>query len=181
MIYWTYAVIAILFVVGSAILVYWNQSYPELRASLALGKDLFIGFFSILGIFLAVENLRRSALTARTSVALRLVERWNLMNWEKWHGLRSILLSTPSEAVTSAIRNEHEDTVAAPLNFMEEIAAAINGKSADDLQIWLSVGPTMIEYHDILAPWIADYRTSNRHAWVELEKLIIRWKRSPPR
>jgi hypothetical protein len=44
---------------------------------MALGKDLFIGFFSVAGIFLAAESLRRSALAARTGVGPPLVERWN--------------------------------------------------------------------------------------------------------
>ena len=183
MIYVIAGIIGVFFIVGSVILVYCNQTYPELRTSMVLGKDLFIGFFTITGIFLAVENLRRSALTARTSVALRLVEKWNAMDWRAWHALRGNLHGKPSETVASDILNKHEETVAIPLNFMEEIAAAVNAESADNLQIWLSVGPTMVEYYDTLAPWVAHYRTLNArpHAWIEVEKLINRWKKSPPR
>ena len=183
MIYVIACVSGVLFVVGSIILVYCNQTYPELRTSMVLGKDLFIGFFTIMGLFLAVENLRRSALAARTTVALRLVEKWNAMDWKAWHGLRDNLRSMPPTMVISTILNAHEETVAVSLNFMEEIAAAVNAKSADNRQIWLSVGPTMVEYYDTLAPWILEYRAQSKrsHAWVEIEKLINRWKTSPPR
>jgi hypothetical protein len=112
MIYVIACIIGVFFIVGSGILVYCNQTYPELRTSIVLGKDLFIGFFTVAGIFLAVENLRRTALTAGTSVALRLVEKWNAMDWKDWHALRGNLRSTPSETVVSAILNKHEETVA---------------------------------------------------------------------
>ena len=183
MIYAIAYIIGALFIVGSVILVYCNQTYPELRTSMVLGKDLFIGFFTIMGIFLAAESLRRSALAARTSVALRLVERWNAMDWKNWHNLRVGLRDVPSQTVTSTILNAHEETVAVVLNFMEEIAAAVNAESADDIQIWLSVGPTIIEYYATLRPWILHYRAVNNrpHAWIEIEKLINRWEAHPPR
>lgn len=182
-----FAVLVVLvFIVAGPILVYCNQTYPELRTSIVLGKDLFVGFFTVAGILLAAESLRRSALSARTSVSLRLVERWNDPKtetlWTAWHKLYEELKGKQDCEVVKYIAEENQNTVGGVLNFMEEIAAAVNAKAADDQQIWKSVGPTMREYFLVLSPWIADYREKrNRsHAWVELEALVNHWKRSHP-
>lgn len=173
-------ILALIFAIGGSFAVYYSQTYPDLRTSIALGKDLFIGFFTVAGILLAAESLRRSALSDRVTVALRLVERWNdPKTWEHWYVLKDTLASkADSDLVTSIDNDRDRKTVAGTLNFLEEIAAAVNSKAADERQIWRSVGPTMVEYFRILLPWIEYYRMkdSRQHAWVESERLIKNWR-----
>src|SRR5579871_2132956 len=150
-------VVVLIFAVGGPFLVYFHQTYPSLRASMVLGKDLFIGFGTVAGILLAAENLRRAAVSARTSVALRLVERWNDPKtaglWTRWHELHHELTGKSESDVVSMVSKDDQSTVADVLNFLEEIATSVNTKAADDRQIWLALGPTIMEYFDTLLPW----------------------------
>jgi hypothetical protein len=173
-------ILVLLFAIGGSITVYCSQTYPDLRTSIALGKDLFFGFFSVTGILLAAESLRRSALSDRVSVALRIVERWNdPKNWEQWYALKEKLNGKPAGDLVTMLDNDSDRrTVVGVLNFLEEIASAVNAKAADDHQIWTAVGPTMVEYFRLLLPWVLYYRENERrpHAWVQAEKLMKRWQ-----
>jgi hypothetical protein len=180
--------VVLIFLIGGPISVYCNQTYPELRTSVVLGKDLFVGFFTVAGILLAVENLRRSAMSARVLVSLRLLERWNDPNlethlWTRWRTLRGELKDKQDIELVNCIANGNRETVLDVLNFMEEIAAAINSKAADDQQIWRAVGTIMMEYFSVLSPWITDCRVKRNQPdlWVEFQTLVNHWKRSHDR
>ena len=65
------------FVLISLALVYTHQTYPSLRLSIVLAKDLFVALLTLSILAVGVENIRRTAVASRAPITLRFVERWN--------------------------------------------------------------------------------------------------------
>jgi hypothetical protein len=101
---------AMFFLLGGETLVYIRQTYPELRASALLVKDLVIGFATIVGILLAVEGLRRNSKTHRMSQSMRFTERWNAPTMfdskTAWRHLHDDLRAKSSEDRTAKLQDE---------------------------------------------------------------------------
>ena len=168
------------FGIGGAGLIYFHQTYPELRGSLILGKDLFVGFLTISAIAIAAENMRRTAAAARASVALRFVERWNdpklaeLRN--QWHEIYYDLKKLgPAEiAQRLEVDMKARTIVTEMLNFCEEIAHGVNVKVADETLIRRLLFDTIHEYYSTLLPWIRIRRATRPDAWEAIKLMIER-------
>ena len=172
---------AAVFAIGGAVLIYFHQTYPKLRGSMILGKDLFVAFLTISAIAIAAENMRRTAAAARASVALRFVERWNdpkladLRN--QWHDIYYDLKKLqPSEVVERLDEDLRARTVVTDmLNFCEEIAHAVNAKAADEALIRRLLCDTIHDYYSTLLPWIEIRRATRPDAWEEIKLMLDRW------
>jgi hypothetical protein len=174
--------IAITFLVAGVILVPFYQSNPDFRASIILAKDLFVAALTISAIAVAAENMRRTAVAARASVALRLIERWNdpkladLRN--AWNKLYNDLKQLEPPAVVQRINSDVDarTTVTDALNFFEEISHAVNTKAADDKLVRRVIGDTIDEYYTAALPWVKHRQIARPDAWIEINQMISRWK-----
>ena len=171
----------LLFLLAGATLVYYHQTYPNLRASMVLGKDLGVAFFTLLGIGAAVENLRRSAQAAKVTIALHFVERWNdpkLADFRKgWHRLYEELKTLkPGDVVTKLEADEPSRVTATDvLNFFEEFAYVVNTKAADEGISNKLLGGTISGYYNVLLPWITKRRETRADAWEQLTTADQKW------
>ena len=163
------------FVLIGAALVYLHQTYPVLRASIVLAKDLFVAFLTVTAIGVAAENIRRTAVAARAAVALRFVERWNDPNLapfrKAWHALYDELRTQPPAVVHQRLQDDDDARTTATdiLNFFEEIAHAINAGAADRALLDRVLGETICGYYTAVAPWVVVRRVTRPDAWVEIE------------
>ncbi len=171
---------AVFFLVAGSVLVYCHQTYPALRASFVLGKDLFVGFLTLAGLAVAAENLRRTAVATRTSVALRFVERWNdpqrAALRDAWHKLYEALegLSAPDVVKRLKSNDAERTTLTEVFNFFEETAHAVNTHAADKDLLESLLGETVRGYYAAAEPWIKERRTDRPDAWEQLETCWVR-------
>lgn len=169
---------ALVFAIGGSALIYFHQTYPALRGSLILGKDLFVGFLTIAAIAIAAENMRRTAAAARASVALRFVERWNDPKLaalkDQWHEIYYDLKKLGPDEIAQRLEMDMQarTIVTEMLNFCEEIAHAVNVKVADETLIRRLLFDTIRDYYSTLLPWIRVRRVTRSDAWEDIKLMI---------
>jgi hypothetical protein len=158
----------------------WLQTYPALRASIVLGKDLFIGFFTVSGILVAAETLRRSALSSRRLLALRFVDDWGTeLSKSGWRALANEIAKCDSTRIDevwnsdAGVRQEVGDL----LNSCERIAQAIDDGSADERTIRERLGLRMWAFFSAFSPLVLYLRqvNSDPKMFVRTERLLARW------
>jgi len=173
--------VAAVLLFGGGALVYIHQTYPDLRASIVLAKDLFIGFFTVSGILVAAESLRRSALSSRRLLALRFVDDWGPeLSKSRWRSLANEIAKCDSTRIQeiwnsdAGVRQEVVDL----LNSCERIAQAVNDGSADERTIRERLGLRMRVCFSEVSPLVLYLRqvSSNPQLFVETEHLLARWQ-----
>lgn len=161
--------------------VYIYQTYPELRASIVLIKDLFIGFFTLSGILIALENLRRSGLSSRKLLALRFVDDWGTEFSKSGWRILAKQIAECDQAQIGEIWNSdssRQGEIRSLLNSCERIAQAVNEGSADERTIRERIGPTVSAYFSTVRPLVAylRYEKRNQYLLIETERLVSRWE-----
>jgi len=174
---------AVIFFVGGSVLVYINQTYTVLRPSIVLAKDLFIGFFTVSSLLVAAETLRRSALSSRKLLALRLFDQWEAQHLDSdvQAVIREIAEAGQGKLCEivegdKRIRKKIIDF----LNSCERIAIAVVDGSADERTLRERMMPTLAVYFRELSPLILNLRRNyaESHLFIYTERLLARWDRS---
>jgi len=174
--------VGLVFLSGGSALVYVHQTYPVLRASIVLVKDLFLGFFTVSGILVAAETLRRSALSSRRLLALRLVEDWSTeVSRIDWRALVSEVAQSDSVRMHEIWNSDPtvRQELVGVLNSCERIAQAVREGSADERTLRERLGLMMTRYFSDLKPLVLFLRWlySNPHLFEESERLLGDWER----
>ncbi|HTU44877.1 MAG TPA: DUF4760 domain-containing protein [Bryobacteraceae bacterium] len=171
-------IIGAVFLLGGSALVYVNQTFTALRPSIILAKDLFIGFFTVSGILVAVETLRRNALSSRKLLALRFVEQWNAERLDVEPHLTEIFRDDGFRASESLQGSPvARQKIIDLLNSCERIGIAVLDGSADERTIRERLSPAMESYFFRLSPLIQAFRSqyNDHHLFKNTERLLKRW------
>jgi hypothetical protein len=174
--------VAVAFLCLGVPLVYVYQTYPALRASIIFGKDLFVGFFTVSGILVALDTWRRSGLSSRRLLALRFVEDFgNESSKSGWRMLAKQISQGDSVQIgeiwnsDSVVRQE----VMRLLNSCERIAQAVNEGSADERTVSERIGLAMWVFFSTMYPLVLHLRkeTNDPGLLMETEHLLSRWRK----
>lgn len=174
-------VVATLFVFGGGTLIYLNQKHSDWRTSVVLGKDLFIGFFTVCGILVAVESLLRSARSSRRLLALALADNWTA-EWSSgtWRPLAAKLNQFFKPSPDEIYKNDRVayDEIASLLNSCNRIAQAVIDGSADERTLRERLGEPMQAFYAAVNPMIMDMvlRTKTVGLYYKTQWLLDRWK-----
>lgn len=133
----------------------------------------------------AAQDVEREILAvnaARISASLRIMERWNDPNFypllKHWR-VERLKLRKDSPIATSERLDADADSravVQAVLNRLEEMALAVHNNVVDEKVLRDYSETTVLDTFSICSDWVKHKQKDDPKAWVQLEKLYLRWR-----
>jgi hypothetical protein len=167
--------LALLFASAGSLVTYEYQRHPGGRQTITFAKDIFVAFITVSSLIVAAENLRRSAVAARKSLALALSERFER---ELATGQFASIIGRrdDSEMLEKVIAGDGqlEREVTNLCRLIETIAQSVCSGDADENVIVSRVGLEISFIVATLRPWVEEKRrkAGNPHLFETAEWLV---------
>lgn len=166
----------------TAIFYYITQDFSQtivfFAASVAAAGGVLSAFFAAKALDSTAEQLVHQAYENKQQAALSFVTRWNDPSmFELRDSLRVVMSHTPKSAELLAEARERETDVTHFLNFLEEIAIAIECGIADSQVLKDAFCGTITGSWHALEDLATELRTESRNKklWIKLEDLFKQW------
>lgn len=160
-----------------------SRPLPGSRETLVF---FFVGLSGIAtalsAVYIAI-GLAESSKTSKLAKTLDYQTRWNDVGLRPARRALRELVRDESDfrALAERIDTEEElsDSVVDALNFLEELALAIDMGIVDEALLLRLHRTTVLRWRQALVPWIDRVRSSYPRAYVEFEELARRWGSTP--
>lgn len=176
-------------VTGTAALTMWYWFGSEdTRATLEFGvltgavaAGVLSAHYVWLGLKTSIQQRNEILAEEKVKLALRFLSRWNagaLADLRRdWLEVLDQLERDPNAAV-AALQGDisRRATIAAVLNFCEEMGHAAHSGAADITTLEKLFKGLCLKYYRVTRPWIELRRGDNARAWREFEWLCDQWK-----